>query len=137
MEVPRLGLNRSYRCWPTPQPQQYRIWAASAAYTTDHGNARSLTYWARPGIKPAFSWMLVRFVSVVPQWELWDYFPLMVIIRYWISSLCYTVNPWCLSILCIVVYICYSHTPNLSLPLSLSPLVTISLFSMSVFLFCV
>ena len=42
----------------------------SATYTTAHGNAGSLTHWARPGIEPATSWFLVRFVSAVPQWEL-------------------------------------------------------------------
>ena len=30
-------------------------------YTTTHGNAGSLTQWARTGIKPASSWILVRF----------------------------------------------------------------------------
>ena len=30
---------------------------------TLHGNARSLTYWARPGIEPASSWTLVGFVN--------------------------------------------------------------------------
>ena len=39
-------------------------------YTTAHGNARSLTHWKRPGIKPASSQMLVRFISAEPQWEL-------------------------------------------------------------------
>ena len=53
------------------------------------------------------------------------------------SSLCYTVGPCRLSILNIVVCTCQSQSPNLSLP-QLSPLVTLSLFSMSVslFLFC-
>ena len=37
---------------------------------TAHGNARYLTHWLRPGIKPAASWVLVRFVSTAPQWEL-------------------------------------------------------------------
>ena len=32
------------------------------------------------------------------------------------SSLCYTIGPCCLSILCIVVSVCYSQIPNLSLP---------------------
>ena len=36
MEVPRLG--------PTPQPQQHKIQAESATYTTAHGNTRSLTH---------------------------------------------------------------------------------------------
>ena len=30
-------------------------------YTTAHGNARSFTHWARPGIEPASSWILVGF----------------------------------------------------------------------------
>ena len=38
--------------WPTPQPQQLGIWVASAIHVAAHGNARSLTHWARPGIKP-------------------------------------------------------------------------------------
>ena len=29
--------------------------------TTAHGNGRSLTHWARPGIEPVSSWMLVGF----------------------------------------------------------------------------
>ena len=33
-------------------------------------NTGSLTHWVRPGIKPASSWMLVRFVSTEPRWEL-------------------------------------------------------------------
>ena len=40
------------------------------AYTRVHGNARSLTHWARPGTEPTSSWMLVRFVSTEPQQEL-------------------------------------------------------------------
>ena len=43
-----------------PQPQQQGILAANTTYTTAHGNARSLTHWARPGIEPASSWILVR-----------------------------------------------------------------------------
>ena len=31
--------------------------------TPQHGNTRSLTHWARPGIKPATAWFLVRFVN--------------------------------------------------------------------------
>ena len=34
------------------------------------------------------------------------------------SSLSYTANPCCLSILCVVICFCLSHTPNLSLPAS-------------------
>ena len=53
-----------------PRPQQCRIRAASATYTTAHSNARSLTHQARPGLEPATSWFLVGFVSAAPQWEL-------------------------------------------------------------------
>ena len=34
-----------------------------ATYTTAHGSARSLTYWARAGIEPSTSWFLVGFVN--------------------------------------------------------------------------
>ena len=39
------------------------IWATSATYTTAHDNAESLTCWAKPGIEPASSCMLVGFVN--------------------------------------------------------------------------
>ena len=35
-----------------------------------HGNARSLTHWARPGIEPASSWILVQFISAESWWGL-------------------------------------------------------------------
>ena len=38
MDVPRQGSNRSCSCWPMPQP--HGIQAASATYTTAHGNER-------------------------------------------------------------------------------------------------
>ena len=69
-EAPRLGLELGLYPWPTPQPQQHQIRAASVTYTTAHGNAVSLIHWARPGIKPVSSWILVRFVSTEPQREL-------------------------------------------------------------------
>ena len=70
------GSNQSYSCQPTPQPQPCRIRATSATSTTAHGNARSLTHWARSGIEPTISWFLVRFISAAPQRELlfWDFF---------------------------------------------------------------
>ena len=55
MEVPVLGADL--------EPQQGRIWAASETYTTAQGNDGSLTHWARPGIEPASSWTLVRFLT--------------------------------------------------------------------------
>ena len=57
------GLNQSCCYQPAPEPQPRRIWAASLTYTTAHGNARSLTRWVRPGIKPATSLFLVGFVN--------------------------------------------------------------------------
>ena len=56
------GSNRSYSCQPKPEPQQRWMWASSVTYTTAHGNTRSLTHWARPGIEPATLRFLVRFV---------------------------------------------------------------------------
>ena len=44
-------------------------WATSATYTAACSNARSLTHWLRPGIKPASSWILVGFVTPELQWE--------------------------------------------------------------------
>ena len=44
------------------------------AYATAHSNARSLTHWARPGIEPASSWILVGFITTEPPWELPDLF---------------------------------------------------------------
>ena len=35
-------------------------------YTTGHSSAGSSTNWARPGIKPATPWFLLRFISAVP-----------------------------------------------------------------------
>ena len=52
------------------QRQQHQIWAASMTYTAAHGNAGSLTHWARPGMKPTFSWILITFITTEPQWEL-------------------------------------------------------------------
>ena len=60
----RLGSNWSCICQPTAQPQQHQNWATSVTYATARGNARSLTHWARPGIKPEFSWILVRFLTL-------------------------------------------------------------------------
>ena len=75
LEDPRLGLSQSYGCRPTTQTQQCGIWATSATYTTAHSNTRSLTHWARPETEPVSSWILVRFVSTAPQWELQKLIP--------------------------------------------------------------
>ena len=49
---------------------RHQIWGVSATYTTAHGKTGSLTHWARPGIKPTSSWILVGFISIAPQREL-------------------------------------------------------------------
>ena len=43
----------------------------SVTYTTAHGNARSFTHWAGPGIKPASSWILVHYhwAMMGPPWS--------------------------------------------------------------------
>ena len=46
-----------------------QIQATSATYTTAHGNTRSITHWVKPGIEHASSWILVRFISTEPWWE--------------------------------------------------------------------
>ena len=55
--------NRSCSHQPMPQPQQLGIRASSATYTIAHGNAGSLTHWARPGLEPETAWFLVGFVN--------------------------------------------------------------------------
>ena len=61
MEVPRLGVESELQvpATATATPD----WAKSTTYTTAHGNPGSLIHWARPGIEPAPSWILVGFVD--------------------------------------------------------------------------
>ena len=66
MEVPRLAV----KSMPTPQPQQHQIRATSSTYSIAHGNTGSSTHWAKPGIEPATSRSLVRFISTEPPQEL-------------------------------------------------------------------
>ena len=46
------GSNQSCSCKPTSQPRQHWIRATSVTYAATCGNARSLSLWSRPGIKP-------------------------------------------------------------------------------------
>ena len=88
MEVLRLrGSSQSYSCQCMLQPQQRRIWATSLTYTTAHSNAGSLTHWARRGIEPSSSWILVGFITAMPPWALpnFHYF-----LSYWLFT--YTLN---------------------------------------------
>ena len=52
------------RATATPDP------STSAAYTIAHSITRCLTHWARRGIKPVSSWILIGFVTIEPQQEL-------------------------------------------------------------------
>ena len=61
----RLGLNRSCSCRPASQPQQQRIQDTSATYATACSNTRSLTYWAKPGIKSASSRTLCQVLNLL------------------------------------------------------------------------
>ena len=47
-----------------------QIRAASASYTTAHGNDRSLTHWGETEIKPSTLWFLVGFISAEPRRKL-------------------------------------------------------------------
>ena len=66
-KFPDQGLNQTYSCWPTPQPEQHGIQHMSV---TAHSNTGSLTHLVGPGIKPAASQILASFVTNEPQWEL-------------------------------------------------------------------
>ena len=72
------GSNWSCSCRPIPQPQQRRIQAMCVTCTTAHSNAGSLTHWARPGIEPTPSWILVGFIN---HWSMTGT-PLTVYLKY-------------------------------------------------------
>ena len=69
MQISRLGVESELQllAYATATATQHLSWVCDL--TTTHGNARSLTHWVRPGIEAASSWLLVRLVSAVPQWE--------------------------------------------------------------------
>ena len=70
MKVPRLGIESELQLLActttTATPVPSHVWALHYSY----GNTRSLIHWASPGIKPKSSWILVRFITIEPQWEL-------------------------------------------------------------------
>ena len=70
MEVPRLGVKLELQLLVYTIATAMWIRAPSATYTITHGNAGSLTHSVSPGIKLASSWILVRFVTTIPPWEL-------------------------------------------------------------------
>ena len=101
--------NQSYSCQPTPQTQQLRIQVVSVTSTTNHGNAGSPTHWVRPGIEPTYSWILVIFISTVPQGEL----PAQGIFNSSCQASSYFKN---FGYAC--GSLCHVHTPLLSFPFS-------------------
>ena len=70
MEVPRLEVESELQLPACTTATAMRDPSQSVTYTTAHGNAGSLTYWVSPGIKPASSWIPVRFITAQPWWEL-------------------------------------------------------------------
>ena len=70
MEAPRLGVELELQL-PAYTPATA---TPNLSYVCDlhntHSNAGSLTCYARPGIEPETSWILVDFVNAGPQWEL-------------------------------------------------------------------
>ena len=64
------GSNSSCSCQPTPQLWQHQIQATSSTYPATHSRAGSLTQWARPGIEPASSWVLVGLITTESQQQL-------------------------------------------------------------------
>ena len=70
MEVPRLGVESELLLPAYATATATTDRKTSVTYTTAHSNAGSLTHWARPGIELATSWLLLRFVSSAPWWEL-------------------------------------------------------------------
>ena len=61
--APRLRVELELQLRPMPQPRQHRTQATSVTYATAFRNTGFLTHWARPGIEPASSWILVGFIT--------------------------------------------------------------------------
>ena len=72
MEVSRLGVKSELLAYASAIARQ--IQATSAINTAFLGNAGFLAHRVRPGLEPTSSWILVRFVSAAPQWELLFFF---------------------------------------------------------------
>ena len=73
MEVPRLGVESE---WQLPAYTTATATPGLSCVCALHHSSWQrwiLTHWARPGIEPASSWILVGFVSAVPQRELRHY----------------------------------------------------------------
>ena len=51
-------------------PAKGAIGAPAASIHHSHSNTGSLSHWARPGIEPTSSWIVVGLITAQPQWEL-------------------------------------------------------------------
>ena len=69
MEIPGRALNRRCRCSLHHSHSNAWIQAASATYTTAHGNARALNHWVRPRIKLASSRTLCQVLNLLSHNE--------------------------------------------------------------------
>lgn len=72
MQFPRLGVES--KLWLQAYSTATAMQDLNRICDLHHssGQHRILNPWARPGIYPASSWILVGFVSTAPQWELLD-----------------------------------------------------------------
>ena len=70
MEVPRLGVKLELQLLAYTTAIAMRGPSHIHSNTTAHGNARSLTHWARPLIEPSSSWIAVEFITTEPRREL-------------------------------------------------------------------
>ena len=77
MEVPRLGLNWSYSCWPTPQPQQHQTWATVDPQPMERGQGLNLRlmdtsragfHWATTELQSLYSNLTVAAILTSAWW---------------------------------------------------------------------
>ena len=71
---PGCGLSQSCSCRPAPQPQQ----RGSEPHLWPTLRGLFLTHWASPGVEPASSWILVRFLT---SWAIMQASPFSVLTR--------------------------------------------------------
>ena len=73
MEVPRLGVKSEL--WLLAYTMATGMQDLSHVCDPHRTSWQCKTYWARLGIEPMSSWILVRFITTEPQWKLlWDLF---------------------------------------------------------------
>ena len=81
----------------------------SVTYSTAHSNAGSLTHWARPGIEPVSSWILVRFLTTESQWKLLEKFTSWSCLRFIYSLIINCAWTWTGIIWCGEGIFCIPH----------------------------